>query len=396
MATGERFEIDQDISRAETPPGWFYNDAAVYERTKERVLRRSWQLVGDSDAVKVPGQVFPFTLLEGSLDEPLLLTRDQGDVVRCMSNVCTHRGTILCPGPGHEKSLVCRYHGRRFDLDGTFRHMPEFEGVAGFPTEKDNLARVALGAWGGRGDGRLVFASLEPATALEEWLRPVTARCGWLPLHEFRFDAGRSRDYLVNANWMLYIDNYLEGFHIPFVHAGLNEALDYGEYTTELFASGNLQLGIGRGGDTCFDLPPTSPDRGRNVAAHYWWLFPNTMLNFYPWGLSVNVVRPLGVERTRVSFLAYVWNESKVGEGAGTGLDRVEREDEAVVEAVQRGLRSRLYERGRYSAKRETGVHQFHRMMAAALWGGVRAVGDVPAKARVIGQISIGGVPTRR
>jgi choline monooxygenase len=236
--------------------------------------------------------------------------------------------------------------------------MPEFEGVAGFPSEKDNLARVPVGSWGGRGgtdlaskqtksvaresEGRMLFASLDPAATLEEWLAPVRARCGWMPLEEARFDAGRSRDYLVNANWMLYVDNYLEGFHIPFVHAGLNQALDYGEYTTELFPWGNLQLGIGKGGEgggACFELPAASPDRGRNVAAYYWWLFPNTMLNFYPWGLSVNVVRPLGVDRTRVSFLSYVWDESKLGEGAGTGLDRVEREDEAVVEAVQRGLK---------------------------------------------------------
>lgn len=361
------FELDADIAKAQTPPGWFYNDAGVYERAKERVLRRSWQLVAEREQVKVPGQVFPFTLLEGSLDEPLLLTRDQKDVVRCMSNVCTHRGTILCPHAGHEKALVCRYHGRRFDLDGTMRHMPEFEGVAGFPSESDNLKRVEFGSWGG--DGKLIFASLDPVVPLEEWLRPVQERCGWLPLHEFRFDAGRSRDYLVNANWMLYIDNYLEGFHIPFVHAGLNQALDYGEYTTELYPRCNLQLGVGKSGDVCFDLPASSPDRGRRIAAYYWWLFPNTMLNFYPWGLSVNVVRPLGAERTRVSFLAYVWDESKLDAGAGAGLDRVEREDEAVVEAVQRGLKSRLYLRGRYSPTRETGVHHFHRLMCAGLWG---------------------------
>jgi choline monooxygenase len=140
-----------------------------------------------------------------------------------------------------------------------------------------------------------------------------------MPLKEFKFDAGRSRDYLVNANWMLYIDNYLEGFHIPFVHAGLNQALDYGEYTTELFAWGNLQLGIGKTGDSCFELPAVSRDAGRRVAAYYWWLFPNTMLNLYPWGLSVNVVRPLAPERTRVSFLSYVWDESKLDSGRGHG-----------------------------------------------------------------------------
>jgi choline monooxygenase len=91
------------------------------------------------------------------------------------------------------------------------------------------------------------------------------------------------------------------------------------------------------------------------------------MLNFYPWGLSINVVRPLAVDRTRVSFLSYVWDESRLDQGAGAALDRVEREDEVIVESVQRGTRARLYTRGRYSPTREQGVHHFHRLLTAAL-----------------------------
>ena len=192
-------------------------------------------------------------------------------------------------------------------------------------------------------------------------------RIGWLPFNEFRFDPTRSRDYLINANWALYCDNYLEGFHIPFVHASLNEALDYGSYTTELFPHSSLQLGIAKSGENCFDLPASSPDHGKSVAAYYWWLFPNTMFNFYPWGLSINIVRPLGVDRTKVSYLTYLWDESKLETGAGAGLDRVEREDESVVEAVQRGVRAKAYDRGRYSPTREQGVHHFHRMLCNAL-----------------------------
>jgi choline monooxygenase len=173
----------------------------------------------------------------------------------------------------------------------------------------------------------------------------------------------------VRANWALYVDNYLEGFHIPFVHASLNEAIDYGEYTTELFEGSSLQLGIAKPGEPAFELPAGSPDAGKRVAAYYWWLFPNTMFNFYPWGLSINVVEPQGHERTRVRFLSYVWDEKKLDQGAGAGLDRVEREDEAVVEAVQAGTRGSLYTRGRYSPTREQGVHHFHRMLAAALFG---------------------------
>jgi choline monooxygenase len=120
-------------------------------------------------------------------------------------------------------------------------------------------------------------------------------------------------------------------------------------------------------GEECLDLPPTSPDFGQRIVGYYFWLFPNLMLNVYPWGISVNIVQPLAVDRTKVRFLTYVWDPSRLDRGAGTSLDRVEREDESVVEAVQRGVRSRFYERGRYSPKRETGVHHFHRLLAAAL-----------------------------
>ena len=124
-----------------------------------------------------------------------------------------------------------------------------------------------------------------------------------------------------------------------------------------------------QGADDAIDLAKTSPDHGRRVAAYYWWLYPNTMFNVYPWGVSINVVRPLGVALTRVSFLTYVWDAARLDQGAGAGLDRVEREDEVIVEAVQRGLKSPLYSHGRYSPAREGGVHHFHRMMAATLRG---------------------------
>ena len=103
------------------------------------------------------------------------------------------------------------------------------------------------------------------------------------------------------------------------------------------------------------------------MGAYYFWVFPNLMFNFYPWGLSLNVVQPLDVARTKVQFRTFVWDESALEKGAGADLDRVEREDEAIVENVQLGVRSRLYDRGRFSPDMEAGVHHFQRLLVQQL-----------------------------
>ena len=139
------FVIDPDIRVATTLPARVYSDPTLFHAQRERVFARTWQYAAHDDVVKVAGQVYPFTLLPGALDEPLLLARDSQDAVHALSNVCTHRGTLVVDGAGHEQQLRCRYHGRRFALDGRFLSMPEFEGTANFPSLADDLPHVALG-----------------------------------------------------------------------------------------------------------------------------------------------------------------------------------------------------------------------------------------------------------
>jgi len=344
--------IDDDIRIARTLPASFYRDGSVFERVRDRVFGRSWQLVLDAERAAQPGSLLPFSFLAGCVDERLLLARDEGGALRALSNVCTHRGNLLCTkaetGAQH---LRCRYHGRRFALDGRFLSMPEFEGVRDFPSRADDLPRVQLGHL-----GPLVFAALDPAVAFDEWIAPVRKQVApFVPLEKLAPDPSGSRAYDVAANWALYCDNYLEGFHVAYVHPALAKTIDYGTYRTELFAWSSLQIAEAAAPEDAFE--------GTSLAACYFFLFPNTMLNFYPWGLSINVVVPLAVDRTRVIYRTLVFDPSKRGRGAGGDLDRVEHEDEEIVEQVQKGVRSRLYDRGRYSPAREAGVHHFHRLL---------------------------------
>ncbi|HEU5210478.1 MAG TPA: aromatic ring-hydroxylating dioxygenase subunit alpha [Longimicrobiales bacterium] len=356
------FTVDPDIRRAATLPSALYHDPEWYRLQQERIFARSWQWVGTRAQLRTPGRTVPFTLLDGCLDEPLVLTHDDDGVLHCLSNVCTHRGALVVEGAGHQRSLRCRYHGRRFTLGGRCTFMPEFENVEGFPSAADDLPELPLGEL-----GPFLFSGIDPMMPFADWIEPLRPRIEWMPFDEFVEDPSSARDYLIRAHWALYVDNYLEEFHIPFVHASLAETIDYATYATETYAWASLQLALANEGEHAFELPAGHPDHGRRVAAFYYWLFPNLMLNFYPWGISLNLVTPLGPDRTRVSFRSWVWDASKREQGAGAGLHRVEMEDEEVVESVQRGVRSRLYDRGRYSARREIGTHHFHTLLARTL-----------------------------
>ena len=357
------YQIDPDIHKAATLPGKFYNSHEVFELSKEKIFGKCWHYIGEENLVKLAGQVYPFTLLEGILDEPMLLTKDENEKIHCLSNVCTHRANLVCSHAGQIKNLQCPYHGKRFKLDGEFMTMPEFKEAENFPTNADNLPKAPLEKW-----ANMLFTSVDPLFSLDKFMGEMQARLSWMPLDNLIFVPKMSRDYLVKANWMLYCDNYLEGFHIPFIHAGLNNLLDYGNYTSELYPLSNLQLGIAKKGEACFDLPTGSPDYGKEVAAYYYFIFPNMMFNFYPWGLSMNVVRPLSPSMTKVSFLTFSYTPDDIDTVVESNLDKVEREDEVVVESVQQGVRSRFYHAGRYSPKMEKGVHHFHQLLTKFLY----------------------------
>jgi choline monooxygenase len=353
------FFVERNIAKAKTLAKEFYTNLKFFEEAKEKIFFKSWQFAGDISLVKETGDCYPFTLFEEYLDQPLLLTKNKLQQITCLSNVCTHRGNILLAQPCKANNLRCKYHGRLFDLDGKFKSMPEFKEVRNFPSPDDDLHTLPLYKW-----GRWLFTSLDKKLTAKQFFKQMAKRIEWMPINDFDFRPELSKEYHVNAHWALYCENYLEGFHIPFVHADLNAVINYGTYTTELFTYSSLQLAMAKDDEDCFDLPESSPDYGKKIAAYYFWVFPNLMFNFYPWGLSLNIVKPISPNYTRVSFFSYVWKEEKRNTGAGASLDKVELEDEEVVQNVQKGIRSRFYTHGRYSVSREQGTHHFHKLIA--------------------------------
>lgn len=340
---------------------------APTHRLHTRALAAGWHLLDPELAAGLPidgAGASPGTLLAGSLDEPVVLTRDAAGVSRLLSNACPHRGARVVDGAGASRTLRCPYHGRRFGLDGRCTAAPGFGDLPGFPADDDHLPVLPSGHL-----GAVPLAGLHPVRPLARALRPLLDRVGWLPLHALAPVPELHRDYEVAAHWVIYVENYLEGLHVPFVHAGLNASLSLPEYAVEIFDGGSLQLGVAAPGGPAFTPPPGHPDAGRAIHAWYFHLSPATMINVYPWGISANAVQPVGLDRVRVRFTTWTWEPpgSAAFEGIGrqvSALHQTELEDERVVQSVQRAHRAHAWRGGRLHPRHEAAVRAFRAELA--------------------------------
>lgn len=352
--------VDARIERASTIPAHWYRDAEILARELNRIFSRTWHLVGHDSRVPRPGDYF--TAEAGG--EPILVARDAEGQLRALSNVCRHRAGPVACGAGNRRSFQCGYHGWNYALDGRLQATPEFDGVEDF-----DRARVRLPSWRLETWGPFVFVNLdEGAPALSSWMREVFGRTADIPIR--RMAPVERRDYRIDCNWKVYVDNYLEGYHIPIVHPQLFRELDYQAYRTEAFEHCSLQIApIRTGGGADRRYP--NPDSQAGDAL-YFWVFPNLLLNIYLDSLSTNLILPLGPEKTLTVFEWFFLDPDSPATREASHRtiefsDEIQREDIGICEAVQRGLRSRTYDRGRYSVRRENGVHHFHRLLSGAL-----------------------------
>jgi choline monooxygenase len=360
--TIQAYSFDVRLAHASTPPSHWYFDPRLLAAEQERVFARTWQLAGREEQVASPGDYFTATV--GG--EPIIVVRGADDRLRALSNVCRHRAGPVASGAGSRKVFQCGYHGWTFALDGRLLGAPEFDGVADFSRAAVCLPAFKVETWAG-----LVFVNLDAdAAPLGDYLEDLPASLADRDLTAMKFAA--RKDWYVDCNWKVYVDNYLEGYHIPLVHPSLNRELDYGRYRTETRRYYSIQHAPVR---------PTAEARIRvdgDAAAgeaQYFWLFPNLMLNVYPDNYSTNLIVPLGAERTLTIFEWY-FREPEAQETQEKlrrtveFSDEIQLEDIRICEAVQRNLHSRTYSQGRYSAKRENGVHHFHGLLAEFLGGG--------------------------
>ncbi len=363
MTQTSPLHVDPDISRAWSIPSTFYTDTAVFLLEKQKVFGKSWQVVGHRDQLARPGDYLTTELM----GEPLLLVRGAQGELRGFYNVCRHRAGPPAEGCGSRKLFRCGYHGWTYGLDGRLISAPEFEGQVGFDPTQFALAPVRAEEW-----FNLIFVNLD------ESAEPLLSSLGALPQQAGRFDFPsmrlfERRTYDMKCNWKTYVDNYLEGYHLPSVHPGLNREPDYSAYTVEPCARHVRQFSPIRGSQPGDLTPRRYPEAGEAFTTDYFWIFPNWMLNCYPDNVSLNIVIPVAPERSLAIFEWYLPETalgSAVAKASVEFSHQIQIEDVGICETVQKNLHSRSYDRGRYSMKQEKGVHAFHRMYAEVMNAG--------------------------
>lgn len=344
------FDPGLPLERARTIPASWYTSPEIAALERQRVFGMSWVVVGRADQVSTPGAF----LTADIAGWPILVVRDLDETLRAFFNVCRHRAAPLLTDPcGQAAKIRCRYHGWTYDLAGRLRGTPEFAGVADFRREDNGLHELAVQTW-----GPLIAVHLgQPDAAFAKFIAPLP-EIAEASIRDHQFV--ERREYILNCNWKLFVDNYLDGgYHVNTVHPELAGMLDYSQYRTETFEWTSLQSS------------PLTTAAGsiRTGRAQYWHVFPNLMLNLYDGVMDTNLVLPLGLDRCRVIFdfyfaLAGPASEPDYRAQSIAVADRVQREDASICEDVQRGLMSGVFDAGRFSVKREIAGYHFHCLLA--------------------------------
>lgn len=324
-----------------------YTDPAVFTREKQFIFHVDWQMIGPASRLSEAGD-YVATEIAGA---KIVAVCGKDGVLRAFRNVCRHRGARLFEeGEGRCNMIRCQYHNWVYDLDGSLRQAPWFGEDADFDMGDWPLEPISIARWRG-----LVFVAIAPSMPLEKQLGATVPELADEPIEEFRA-VGEHR-MVFDANWKIYTDNFVEGYHIPGIHPGFFQAIDFEHFETT--AHDNL-------------IRMTAPPReGLFYKGKWLWMWPNWTLSLFEGGMNTSRINPVSEGRTELIYHFYFADTSDA--------TRAHREDTiarnlAVVEEdfgicieTHKNYASGGYRPGPLSPRHEQGVAWFQNRVSEML-----------------------------
>ena len=317
----------------------FYTDPAFYEREREGVFWNTWQLLGPDSYLTSPGDYLAIDIAGAQV----FVIRDNDLKLRGFRNVCRHRGARLLPERrGNCKRIRCPYHSWVYGLDGGLERTPWFGDDPKFDPADWSLHEICVDVWRG-----LVFVALGTDSTLESQLAAVIGELALEPIETYRPVA--QHRLVFDANWKIYTDNFVEGYHIPTIHPSFFEAIEFEQFETTVH-------------DNMVRMSAPVQDelfyRGR-----WLWMWPNWTLSVFDGGMNTSRINPLGTARTELIYGFYFCDEKRLDESScqeviAQNLAVIEQDFEICVQ-THKNYDSHGYVPGPLSRKQEAGVHWF-------------------------------------
>lgn len=348
-----RFNDEIGVESADTPPASWYTNSA-FDDLDADVLKKYWQFVASVDQFPQVG-----SYVAGSFcGESYFVIRTESNELKAYYNVCRHHAAELLAGEGCTKEIVCPYHAWTYDINGSLKKAPHMAGVKNFKRENLSLKEISLKIW-----NKFVLLNFsDKPMNLDEDFNRFDELLKKMNTDKLKF-YGR-RVYEIKCNWKVYIDNYLDGgYHVDHLHKGLAGQLSMNEYKVENYKTWTLQSCVSAENPVNADGLDFKERIGGG--AYYAWFHPNFMINRYGDIMDVNWIVPNGTESCYTIFDYYFLEgtDKTFIENSIKASEKVQIEDVDICQSVQRGLKSKGYDTGRYAPTLEGGAYLFHVLM---------------------------------